>query len=643
MDNHLRKPQGIHDVSSSFDIETSSDSLSTEQKDQAAYRHQMPSPWQLKEADGLIAATLGGFPASSSSSLARTGGHPPVVSSHIGTSGFGTLASSASGSTGSLATQRFQSAPAGSPSGHSPMHHHSPSPSVPAHHPRQNMQNCTDRDYPHAQPLSRPDLKTSSFPGLVSSGPRGHSTKDLPSILHPNSQLGNLHKVQPQDLKGSSPAVTSFQLNCQSQKPLLPQVSNFGAPSSKEAVSDHSNPLDAEGLGQSGTSSLLASVLKSGILNSSITDGLANRALKEVGQIPLQLDIQPPLPSGPPPPSLLTSSGARVGSGSSSGPSQEDPPATMTGSQRKVEQPPLPPGPPPSSLASSTSPKVSSVESKTSNPISNLLSTLVAKGLISASKTEPPSHTTPQVTSRMQNESPGISSSSPAAVSSVPNLLPIPPSSTVDETSLPAPAGESSFALSESTTVETLNLIGLKFKPDVIREFHESVIKRLFDGFPHLCSICGLRLKLQEQLDRHLEWHALRKPGLDDVDKISRRWYANSDDWVAGKAGLPLGLESISCMEDSGKTIDEGEPMVPADDNQCACVMCGELFEDCYNQARGEWMFKAAVYMMIPSGNGEVGTTNESSAKGPIVHGNCISENSVHDLRVISKVKVVRY
>lgn len=639
LDNHLRKPQGIHDFSSSFDRETSSDSLSTEQKDQATYRHQMSSPWQLKETDGMIPATLGGFPATSSSSLARTGCHLPVGSSHIGTSGFGTLASSASGSTGSLATQRFQSARAGSPSGQSPVHHHSPSPSVPAHHPRQNLQNCADLDYPHAQPLSRSDVKTSSFPGLVNSGPHGPTTKDSLSILHPSSQLGNLQKVHPHDLKDSSPAMTSFQLNCQSQKPLFPQVSNFGTPSPREAVSDPLNPLDAEALGQSGTSSLLAAVLKTGILNSSITDGLANRALQEVGQIPLQSDIQPPLPSGPPP-SLSTSSGPRVGSGSLSGSSQEDPPATMTSSQRKVEQPPLPPGPPPSSLASNASPKTSSVESKTSNPISNLLSTLVAKGLISASKTESPSDTAPQITCQMQNESPGISSSSLAIVSSVPNLSPVLPSSTVDEISLPEPAGESSLALSEPTTMEQ-NLIGLKFKQDVIREFHESVINRLLDDFPHMCSICGLRLKLQERLDRHLEWHVLRKSGLDDVEKVSRRWYANSDDWVAGKAGLPLGLESISSMEDSRKTIDEGEPMVPADDNQCACVVCGELFEDCYSQARGEWMFKAAVYMMIPSQDGEVATTNESSAKGPIVHGNCISENSVHDFRVISKVKVV--
>ncbi|KAJ4705135.1 polyadenylation and cleavage factor-like 4-like [Melia azedarach] len=629
-DNHQQKALSVHDVSSNFDRETSSDSLSTEQKDQGSYGQRLTSPWRLKDSTEGYSATLGGLPSSSSSSLARMGGRPPVGSSHIVASGFGTVASSTLGSTGTLGQQRFQSAGAGSPSGLSPMHRRSPSPSVPVHHPRQNLQNLAEQDYPHAHPLSRPDLKTSPFSGSMNPGLHGHSTKDSLSILPSSSQLGNFQKVQPQDLKGSSPAMT-FQLNRQSQRPLLPQISNFGT-SAREAVSDHSNPLDADASGQSGTSSLLAAVLKSGILNSSIPDGLANQAVQDVGQMPSQSDIQPPLPSGPPP-SLVTSSG-RAGSGSLSGSAfHDESSATIDSSQRKVEQPTLPPGPPPSSLPSSVSVQTSNVESKTANPISSLLSSLVAKGLISASKTESPSPslTEPQMPRQMKNDSLDVSSSSHAPVSSVPNSSTIPPS-TVDEASFPEPATESSVALPEVTTTEIKSLIGLKFKPDVIREFHQSVIDRQFDDFPHLCSICGLHLKLQERLDRHLEWHTLKKSVLDSVDKASRRWYATSDDWIAGKAGLPLGLESISFIKDSENMIDEGEPVVPADDNQCACILCGELFEDYYSQARDEWMFKGALYMMSPSRDSEVGTVDEDSAKGPIVHANCMSGTSAHDL-----------
>ncbi|KAJ0028484.1 hypothetical protein Pint_35878 [Pistacia integerrima] len=659
-ENRLQKPQNVHDVGSRFERETATDSLSTEQKDQAAYGQRKSTMWPLKESHSEgYSATLVGLPTSTSSSLARMGGRPSVGSSHSGASGFGVLSNSAVGSTGSLGQQRFQSARAGSPSGQSAMLQRPPSPSLPAHHPHQNLQNLSEQDYPHVQSLPRPDLKASPFSGHLNSGPISRSSKDSLSMLHSNSHLGNLQKFQPQDLKGSSPGGSSFQQSRHypltqplqpdpkqpepsglSPKPLLHQVSNFGTPSTIGNTSDHSNTLDGETSGQSSTSTLLAAVLKTGILSNSITSGLANHTFQDMGQMPSQSDIQPPLPSGPPP-TLVTSSGPRAVSGTLSGPASCDKSsASANSSHGKVEPPPLPPGPPPSSLAGSTSTQTSNVESKSSNPISNLLSSLVAKGLISASKNESPSPLALQMPTQTQNQSPGVSSSSLAPVSSVPSSSSIPPTSVMDEASFPEPAAESSVPVPQSTSAEMENLIGLEFKTDIIREFHPTVINRLFDDLPHSCSICGLRLKLQEQLDRHLEWHALRWSGPDAV--VRRSFYARSDDWVAGKAGLPIGFET-SILKESGKIMDKGEPMVPADDNECACVLCGELFEDYYDQERDEWMFKEAVYMTTLIKDVEAETKDESAAKGPIVHANCISESSSHDLGLISGVKMVRF
>ncbi|KAK0584030.1 hypothetical protein LWI29_006709 [Acer saccharum] len=708
-ENHLRNPQSVHDAGSRFDRETPFDSLITEQKDQAAYGHRMSPAWQLKEShtmDGLIrsgpstinsghlegySGTLGGLPTNASSSNARIGGRPPMSSSHIGASGFSILANSTSGSTGTLGQQRFQSTGAGSPSGQSPMRQLPLSPSVPVHHAHQNLQNLVDQDYPQVQSLPRSDLKTFSHSGHLNTGLHGQSTKDSSSTLASNIQIANLQKNQSQDLKGSSPAMTSFQQNRpyplsqplqpdpkqpetsgQSQKSLLPKIANFGAPSMRVNSSENSNPLDGETLGQSSTSSLLAAVLKSGILtNNAITNSIGIQTMQDVGQLPLQLDIQPPLPSGRPP-SLSTPSDPRVFSGSLSGPSHDKSSTSANSSQRKVEQPPLPPGPPPSSLASSASAQTANIESKASNPISNLLSTLVAKGLISASKSESPlslisasksesplglisvskSESPLGLISASKSESPSlvapqmptettnpvISSSTPVPVSSVPKLSVVHPSSTVDEVPVSEPAAKSSVALPQSATTEIENLIGLQFKPDVIREFHSSVISELFDDLPHRCSICGLRLKLQARLDRHLEWHASKKTALNDVSGAPSRWYANSGDWVAGKAGLALEVESTMSLKESGKTLDEDEQMVYADENQCACLLCGELFEDYYCLERDQWMFKAAVYLTVPTGDNEIGTSE--SVKGPIVHANCLSESSVGDLGLITNVKM---
>ncbi|XP_044473500.1 polyadenylation and cleavage factor homolog 4-like isoform X2 [Mangifera indica] len=657
IENHLQKPQNVHDVGSRFDRETSTDSLSTEHKAQETYGRRKSTIWPLKEShlEGY-SATLVGLPTSTSSSLARTGGRPPFGSSHFGASDFGVLSNSAIRSTGSMGQQSFQSARDGSPSEQSTMLQCPPSPSLSAHHHHQNLQNLTEQDYPHILFLPRPDSKASSFSGHLNSGPISHSSKDSSSVLNSNRHLGNLEKFQPQDLKGSSPGGSSFQLNHHNPliqplqpdpkqpepsglppKPLPSEPSNFGTSSTIGNAFDHSNTLDGETSGQLSTSTLLAAVLKTGILSNSITSGLVSQTFQDVGKMPSRSDIQPPLLCGPLP-TVVTSSGPRAVSGTLSCPAAHDKSsATANNSHGKVESPPLPPSPLPSSLLNCASTQSSNFESKSSNPISNLLSSLVAKGLISASKNESPSVLAPQIPTQTQNQSPGVSSSTLAPVSSVPSSSSIPRTSTMDEASFPEPAAESSVDVAHSTSVEMENLIGLEFKTDMIREVHPTVINRLFDDLPHSCSICGLRLKLQERLDRHFEWHTLRRPGPDIV--VRRSFYARSDDWVAGKPGLPLGFESANPNE-SGKIVDEGEPMVPADDNEYACVLCGELFEDYYDKERDEWMFKEAVYMTTLFKDTEVATEDACAAKGPIVHANCISESSSHDIRLNSGVKM---
>ncbi|KAF3949096.1 hypothetical protein CMV_024984 [Castanea mollissima] len=236
--------------------------------------------------------------------------------------------------------------------------------------------------------------------------------------------------------------------------------------------------------------------------------------------------VQPPLPSGPPL-TQFTSSGPGVVSTTSLGSSHNKLLAPADVSQRKVEQPPLPPSPLPSSLVDSAS----------------------AQGLISASKTESQTPVPTQMPNQSQNKSPDSTTTSSMSVSSVPNSLAIPASTTRDEVSfselankssvalpqsttmeienlsttttsvlvssvpdslaIPAsttkdeesfsePANKSSVALPQSTTMEIENLIGFEFKSDVIREFHPSVISGLFDDLPYRCSVCGLQLKLQQ-------------------------------------------------------------------------------------------------------------------------------------------------
>lgn len=76
-----------------------------------------------------------------------------------------------------------------------------------------------------------------------------------------------------------------------------------------------------------------------------------------------------------------------------------------------------------------------------------------------------------------------------------------------------------------------------------------------------------------------------------------------------------------------------GETMVVADESQCVCVLCGEVFEDFYSEEMEKWMFRKAVYLGVKDGE-------KGGNIGPIVHADCISENSQFDLGLSNDVKM---
>ncbi|KAJ6746801.1 RNA polymerase II-BINDING DOMAIN PROTEIN [Salix koriyanagi] len=541
LSNNSRKDRWIPDDSDKmdlerFDAETSSDSLSTEQKEHATIGLRSSSPWKSSvspSTDGLIhpgtsttnighvegySATIGGVATSSRSSSSRMAVRPLLGSSRIGKAGLASSTNTSLLSTETLGQQKFQSLGAASPSGQSPLHQRPSSPTFQA-----------------------------SYPQLLNSG-----EQDYHQSHHDNQT--------PKSLK----------LFGQIQRPHLPPVSNTGTSStSGSSASDHSSPFTAGTSGQSSTSSLLAAVMKTGILSKINSGVVSDQNFQDIGKMPSQSITQPPLSSGPPP--QLSLSEARIESASSAASQSQDKSPTVSNiSQRKEERPPLPLGSTPSSE------QTPDAVNKAPNPISNLLSSLVAKGLISTSKSDTSSPLTTEVPSQLQ-KNPSITSPSSEPISSA--TL---PSSTVDELSIPEPDTKCSVTLSQTTKVEIDDLIGLEFKPEVIRELHPPVISSLFEDLPHRCSLCGLQLKLKERLRRHLEWHNQRKPELDGINKSTRGWYADLRDWLNEKEGLPLGVESSCRMDDFEETTECDGQTVLAHEDHCVCVLCGKLFEDYY-------------------------------------------------------------
>ncbi|KAK8359406.1 hypothetical protein V6Z12_A04G093000 [Gossypium hirsutum] len=630
-ESQLHRPQSIHDAGSRFDRDTSADALSTEQ-DKTSFGRQISTactdglPAMSSRRTESYSATVGGLPTGASSSLTSIGMRPQTNSSRLGASGVEILTNVASGSTGTSGKQRFQPMGTASPPEQSPMRQHSPSPSFPARHPHQQLQKLTDPDYQQAVSLLPADLKPSNFSVKLNVGSHRRSPHTSAS-LHPSLRS---HLSQP-----PQPDSVQAEPSGQTQKPLPSQISKVEAASTLGSALEHSNPLAIQSSELSSTSNLLAAVMKCGILSStSFTGSLPTKISQDGGQI-----SQPSVPNRPP--AVLTTSGLMLDSAISSGSATHDSiAATPNSSREKVEQLPLPPGPPPSSLVSNAPSPTSDAESKDTNPISNLLSSLVAKGLISAAKKGAASLPMPiQI-----QKSPGIErpTESLNKNSDIQSSSDAPRSSTMDEIPHAEPAPKCSVASHQFTSTEVESFIGLELRPDVIREFHSSVISGLLDDLPHCCSLCGLRLKLQGRLDRHLEWHEMKKTESRGSGRALRGWYPKLDDWLAGKPGQ-LVFGSTGSLNKLEKTTEKAELMVPADENQCACLLCGELFEDYFSLNRGEWMFKGAAYLAIPSKEGGVGTTDGCAAYSPIVHVNCMSESSVLDLGLSGDIKVVKY
>lgn len=589
----------MKEIGLSFDSDTSTDSLSTENKRQAAFGHQVSSSWSREphSFDGArhpdsarnISSHSEGYHNSFSglstaaNSIGRTSFQAQAGTVPIGSSNNGLSLNAAPEYAGLIPKQREPRRTA-SPSSHLTIHQRSPSPSFPTHSSSQIARKVGDRDQTHT--ISRVDPRTSQIPRSTLD-PRHKFSQEYQPTLSQNAHLdisqrtslmvsslqGRNNVSLPEPLASES---KEFESMHQAKKPVVSVIPGYTKSSvTQSSLSNASKHSGAESPGQESTSSLLAAVMRSGILSSdTLVDSLPG--------LNSQDSVSPPIPS-------CSSPTKPVGSA---------------------------PSPSPNVISSG------------SNPVSSLLSTLVAKGLITASKTQSPTAVESKIPPKIPNQSPPTVSTNSSVVSSV--AASVSPSSSKAE-ELSKPATKTSGIPAKSATREIKNLIGLVFKPDVIRQPHPIVVSELWDDIPHQCSLCGLKLKLKEQLGRHLDWHASRNPDMKLLNKASRKWYSNSDEWVAGNDSLNKG----SC-----KIMECSEEMVPADERQCICILCGELFEDIFGEDTNRWMFKGAVYMSTQSLGDNCGSTNK---EGIIVHKNCISETSLHDLGLVHDVKQVNY
>ncbi|KAH9604772.1 hypothetical protein KSS87_016711 [Heliosperma pusillum] len=490
---------------------------------------------------------------------------------------------------------------------------------------RDPRQSLIEKDILKSQSLVQTNPRAASISGQPNTGLR-----DLPG-RNQSPQPGYQPKMQSQ-----TPQKPSFAMSSSDQThyvPSSPQLSNpeakltgivqkaqqvLGSSSLRHVASPVSlNPLPGDSSEQPNVSNLLAAVLKSGLITGRPISG--------------QAVVQSPATDSP------TSRAATILPG----------PRDTAGSKEKapegeVEKPPVTSSPSNSlPLVTSTSAQISKKASGDSNPLS-ILSTLISRGLISAPK---PEETVPAsiCDGRILEQSPTVTTNASVTLQPVLKSSEALPALGNDETTSSGPAEKAPDIVVPTAKTEADDLIGLEFKPPVLRNFHSVVIDRLSEDHPHRCDVCGLRFKLHARLAKHSEWHAFKSSIENCTNPPSRRWYSNSKEWIDGNVGFPFGYNFTCLSEETSRTGEDNDKMVPADESQCVCLLCGELFEDFYCQERDEWMFKGAVYIPNMSGNTETGPSYESGMHNMIVHCDCMSEDSLRELGLFSGIKVVSF
>lgn len=290
-------------------------------------------------------------------------------------------------------------------------------------------------------------------------------------------------------------------------------------------------------------------------------------------------------------------------------------------------QPPLPPGPPPASLlVASTSQTSQLTTSNTMLPssignVSSLLKSLMAQGVICA-ETPAASSSCPSIPvslAAIPNQFPDNNATIPA-VSTTASLFPAPSLNATPPKSVPAEA-----------LAAAQDMIGTQFSSDILKVRHEFVLRTLYEDLPRQCTTCGLRFKFQEEHSNHMDWHVSRNRTVSKSRKqkapqsVSRKWFVSAKEWLSGtEMSTSEVVPTFSPVETTLDKKDSEEVAVPADDKQSVCVLCGELFDYFYSDETDEWMYKGAVYMQAPTGSTE---GIDGSKLGPIVHAKCRSES----------------
>lgn len=157
----------------------------------------------------------------------------------------------------------------------------------------------------------------------------------------------------------------------------------------------------------------------------------------------------------------------------------------------------------------------------------------------------------------------------------------------------PTPAARSS----PKPRPKTFSLASLSTRDaDVVASLYEKQLQ---------CNACGFRFSDQDKLASHLDWHFRmnRRERERHKKAISRMWFYSLEEWLNTSEGNEVQeqpaapfFEPDENEADSETDMDEDSLYcVPANEEQTACLVCGEAFEQFWDSEVEDWMYKGTL------------------------------------------------